>query len=90
MTISQTIDIPADRRITLEVPREIPTGTTARYELVWFPVTKTANNLNTTLEKIQELCKNSSITVDSFKEMRRKDKELEENQYRRLFSGDIN
>jgi len=26
MTITQTIEIPADRRITLEVPREIPTG----------------------------------------------------------------
>jgi len=28
MTITQTIDIPADRRITLEVPREAPTGKT--------------------------------------------------------------
>ena len=28
MTITQTIDIPADRRITLEVPREVPTGRT--------------------------------------------------------------
>ena len=28
MTITQTIDIPADRRITLEVPREIPSGAT--------------------------------------------------------------
>jgi len=37
MTITQTIEIPADRRITLEVPREIPTGTTARFELIWFP-----------------------------------------------------
>ena len=27
MTIAQTIDIPANRRITLEVPREVPTGT---------------------------------------------------------------
>ena len=26
MTITQTVDIPADRRITLEVPREIPSG----------------------------------------------------------------
>jgi len=26
MTITQTIDIPADRRITLEVPSEVPTG----------------------------------------------------------------
>jgi len=28
MTITQTIDIPADRRITLEVPREVPAGRT--------------------------------------------------------------
>ena len=28
MTITQTIDIPADRRIFLEVPREIPMGET--------------------------------------------------------------
>ena len=26
MTITQTVDIPADRRITLEVPREVPEG----------------------------------------------------------------
>ena len=28
MTITQTIEVPASRRITLEVPREIPVGTT--------------------------------------------------------------
>jgi antitoxin (DNA-binding transcriptional repressor) of toxin-antitoxin stability system len=28
MTITQTVDIPADRRITLEVPREVPVGRT--------------------------------------------------------------
>ena len=28
MTITQTVDIPANRRITLEVPRKIPTGRT--------------------------------------------------------------
>jgi len=28
MTITQTIEIPADRRITLEVPREVPSGRT--------------------------------------------------------------
>ncbi|MCL2808594.1 MAG: hypothetical protein FWD24_00870 [Treponema sp.] len=26
MTITQTIDVPSSRRITLDVPREIPTG----------------------------------------------------------------
>jgi hypothetical protein len=28
MTIEQTIDVPADRRITIEVPDKIPTGRT--------------------------------------------------------------
>jgi hypothetical protein len=28
MTITQTVEIPANRRITIEVPREVPTGTT--------------------------------------------------------------
>ena len=28
MTITQTVDIPADRRLTIEVPREVPTGPT--------------------------------------------------------------
>jgi len=28
MTITQTVEIPADRRITLEVPHEIPSGRT--------------------------------------------------------------
>jgi len=26
MTITQTVEIPSDRRITIEVPHEIPTG----------------------------------------------------------------
>ena len=92
MTITQTVEIPADRRITIEVPREVPTGTKARYELVWFPVNKAINNLDITLKEIQELCKDSSITVDSFLEMRRNDKDLEEMKYRKLFaaSGDAN
>jgi hypothetical protein len=28
MAVTQTVDIPADRRITLEVPREVPPGRT--------------------------------------------------------------
>ena len=32
MTITQTVEIPADRRITLEIPREVPTGATVRVE----------------------------------------------------------
>jgi len=36
MTIAQTVEIPADRRVTLEVPPQIPAGTTARFELICY------------------------------------------------------
>jgi len=42
MTLTQTVEIPADRRVRFdfEVPREIPTGKTD--VLIQFPVRKTA------------------------------------------------
>jgi len=88
MTIEQTVEIPADRRIILEVPPQIPAGTTACFEVIWFPQKKTANDFKDALNDIRELCKDSSLTVDSFLEMRRRDNELEERQYRRLFAGE--
>jgi hypothetical protein len=41
MTITQTIEIPANRRITLEVPREIPTG---KVIIAFTPLTEEANS----------------------------------------------
>jgi hypothetical protein len=88
MTIEQTVTIPADHRLHLdfEVPPQIPAGATARLELFWSPQNEAAKNLDTTLEEIHALCKNSSVSVDSFLEMRRHEVELEERQYRRLFN----
>jgi len=37
MTVTQTIKVPADRRVFFDVPREIPEGSTARCEIHWFP-----------------------------------------------------
>ena len=87
MTIEQTIEVPANRLITLEVPPQIPAGATAHFEVIWFPVKKAVNNFDTALEKIRDLCKDSSITVDSFLEMRRHDNELEENKFRNFSTG---
>ena len=39
MTITQTVEIPPDRRLTIEVPREIPVGS-ARLELNVIPFAK--------------------------------------------------
>ena len=36
--MTQTVIIPADRRILLDVPPQIPAGETARFEVIWFPV----------------------------------------------------
>ena len=87
MTIRQTVKVPTDHRITLEVPPQIPAGATAHFNVIWFPVQKAVNDFDTALEKIQNLCKDSSITVDSFREMRRHDNELEEGKYRAFLSG---
>jgi len=38
MAITQTIEIPADRRITLEVPREVPVGRTV---IAFIPASET-------------------------------------------------
>jgi len=77
MTITQTVEIPADRRITLEVPHEVPTGATARFELIWLPIIKEAKSIKTTLKEIQELCKDIPVSVDSLREERRRDMETE-------------
>jgi hypothetical protein len=78
MTITQTVDIPADRRITLEVPREVPPGKT----VLTFTSAEAFDP-----EKAREAIRNCSglakrlgisLSSDEFLEMRRKDKELED------------
>jgi len=92
MTITQTVEIPANRRVFFDVPREIPVGTTARCEIHWFPRKETVNNLDAALEEIWALCKDAPVTVDGFLEERRRDNEAEEARLRQFFfkSGDGN
>ena len=90
MTIGQTIEIPASRRVTIEVPPEVPVGATIRLELVGLPRKELTADLDATLKEIRELCKDSSVTVDSFLEMRRQELEFEERKYRRFFPEGAN
>ena len=77
MTITQTVEIPADRRIT--VPREVPTGVTV---LVFKPNAETTDRLKNqeAIENCSGLAKRMGINLssDDFLEMRRQDKKLEE------------
>jgi len=48
MTVTQTVEIPASRRLTIDVPREVPTGTTV---IAFTPAAKPAvGKTNRTLE----------------------------------------
>ena len=47
MTITQTVDIPADHRLVIDVPREVPEG---RAILAFTPAKKPTGKTNRTLE----------------------------------------
>jgi hypothetical protein len=91
MTITQTVDIPADRRLhlDLEVPREIPTGTTARFDIIWFPQKKEPYDSKTSLKRIRELIKDDPISTETLREERRRDLELEQQKNIRLYGEKI-
>ena len=77
MAMTQTVKVPADRRIMLEVPPHIPAGETARFEVIWFPLNNEAKHsekendsfprnkdgkIILTKEVIDEMLKNSPFT----------------------------
>ena len=51
MTITQTVEIPADRRLTIEVPGEVPAGR-AQVELKVIPFPKKTENAEALLKML--------------------------------------
>jgi len=47
MTVTQTVEIPVNHRLIIDVPREVPTGEAT---IVYFPASATAPKTNRTLE----------------------------------------
>ena len=85
MTVEQTIEIPASHRIFLDLPLELPVG---KAKITITPQTeKPADNAYETVENLRGLAKKlgSTLTVESFLEMRREDLRLEEAKYQKLF-----
>jgi hypothetical protein len=84
MTIEQTVDVPASRRLTLDLPPEIPVG---KVILTITPAQKASSDesLEQLTAELRELCKDSTLTTERFLEMRREDLEREEAEYRRIF-----
>ena len=87
MTITQTIDIPADRRIFLNLPVELPVG---RAKItVTLQMERTAADVYETVTNLRGLAKKmgSPLTLEKFHEMQQEDLLLEEEKYQKFFQG---
>jgi hypothetical protein len=93
MTVEQIVEIPATRRLFVEVPREIPIGRTI---LTFTPAPVETENAEgakspprltarEAIERCRGIAKGSRFTSDRLLEDRRKDAALDEARYRRLF-----
>jgi hypothetical protein len=77
MVIEQTIEVPANRRVTLDIPPQVPTGRT----IIAF--TPAADKHIDPAEAVKQCCGITkrfgiSLSGDDFLAMCRKDKELED------------
>ena len=94
MTVTQTIDIPANRRVFLDLPPELPVGR-AQVELKVLPFPrqeKSAAGIYETATSLRGIAKKmgSTLTVEHFHEMMREEKILEEEQFERLSAKKVN
>jgi len=85
MTITQTVEIPADRRIFLDLPPELPVGK-AKITITSQAEKHTSNSYEAAV-CLRGLTKKmgSDLTVERFLESRQEDFLLEEAKYRRFF-----
>ena len=87
MTITQTVEIPASRRLFLDLPLELPIG---KAKVTVTPqIESPAVNIHETATKLRGLAKKmgSTLTVESFIEMRQEDLRLEEEKFEKFFQG---
>jgi hypothetical protein len=94
MVIEQTVEVPASRRITLDIPPEFPDGERMTVLLLAQSSEKEVTPRRRTPQEAIEYCRGLGkrlgirLTSDRLIEMRREDKELEEAKYRRMFHKD--
>jgi len=88
MAITQTVEIPADRRLIIDVPREILDG---RVVLTFALAANVAGNdmdgkwVNPLLGLANK--KGAKLTLERFMEMQREEIELENENHRRLWES---
>jgi hypothetical protein len=94
MVIEQTREIPADCRITFDIPPEFPSGERATVLVLVKDREEESARRRRTPQEVIEYCRGLGrrlgvrLTSDQLIEMRREDKALEEARYRRMFHED--
>jgi len=82
MSVTQTVEVPANHRLTIDVPREIPAGPIVIdfRPIAELPRGMTAQEAMEAIEHCSGLAKRLGINLssDEFLEMRRQDRELED------------
>ena len=80
MTIEQTVAIPADYRLFLELPRSVPIGANARVSIN----ISTESDSNSGIEQVKPvksyrgILKGRGISVERLRELQQEDKTLED------------
>jgi hypothetical protein len=79
MSVAQTVDIPENHRLVIDVPREVPAGKSI---LTFKPVNEAFDPIKgqEAIERCSGLAKRmgANLSSDEFLEMRWKDRELED------------
>ena len=80
MTIVQTIAIPSDYRILLELPRSVPIGVEAQVSITIPAVLETQNRSEPTkpVKSFRGILKDRGISIERLREMQHEDKALED------------
>ena len=80
MTITRTVEIPADYRISLELPPSVPIGAKARVDISIPTVVENQSRSEpvTPIESFRGILKGRGISTERLWEMQREDKALED------------
>jgi hypothetical protein len=88
MTLQQTLTIPkTTTQLSIDLSEPIPAGM-ATFWLEWAATPSTSSvheDCAKNIRELRELCKGSSVTVDSFLEKRHSERDREDAKYHRLF-----
>ena len=77
MIIEQTVTIPADYRIFLDVPRSVPSGVKAKVSIDIPTAFESQSAGESSVTSFRGMLKGKGISIERLREMQREDKALE-------------